>query len=343
MTFRQRVFKALFGWPRLKPPTDHEARLIAALREQLADLPPVEPGRTVAEAAWANRRNELRHLLRHHDPRAFLESEWWALFSVIPQPQARKELRSASQDRRYWRRALEEPAWGRAPRQPRYYPASGYSVHKASMLYQLVTLGGPRVEDLEFILEFGASYGCLCRVCHQLGFRGTYVLFDFPEMKALQRFYLTGCGLGPDETNLVFASSLPEVSSALAAAVGKRGLFLSIYGVTDASLPIRHFFEKAASPLEHWFWAFQEVFRDINNAAYCRELQQRQPDRVWHMTAYPWSRNCALMYGRSQGERALIRNAEGHCLSDGAPSPALGPPAQRQVHADAPQSNFLSA
>src|SRR5207244_11597755 len=51
------------------------------------------------------------------------------------------------------------------------------------------------VDDLACVLEFGGGYGSMCRLFHNLGFRGRYLIFDLPAFSALQRFFLRSIGM----------------------------------------------------------------------------------------------------------------------------------------------------
>jgi hypothetical protein len=40
------------------------------------------------------------------------------------------------------------------------------------------------------IVEFGGGYGCLCSIVRKLGFKGQYIIIDFPEFHLIQQYYL---------------------------------------------------------------------------------------------------------------------------------------------------------
>lgn len=46
------------------------------------------------------------------------------------------------------------------------------------------------IRNCDLIIEFGGGYGSMCRLIHNLGFKGNYVIYDFPEFSALQTFFL---------------------------------------------------------------------------------------------------------------------------------------------------------
>lgn len=64
------------------------------------------------------------------------------------------------------------------------------ALHQAYHLYCWEKSTGNKVEYLARIIEFGGGYGEMTHVCHKLGFRGEYLIFDFEECRTLQEYYL---------------------------------------------------------------------------------------------------------------------------------------------------------
>lgn len=64
-------------------------------------------------------------------------------------------------------------------------------IHQAYHLYQWQQATGRRIKDLSTIVEFGGGYGAMALLCHRLGFKGLYVIYDLPEFSLLQQWYLS--------------------------------------------------------------------------------------------------------------------------------------------------------
>lgn len=64
-------------------------------------------------------------------------------------------------------------------------------VHQAYHLYQWQQATGRKVSQLSTIVEFGGGYGAMALLCHHLGFKGRYVIYDLPEFSLLQEWYLS--------------------------------------------------------------------------------------------------------------------------------------------------------
>ncbi len=105
-----------------------------------------------------------------------------------------RHLRRRPDWRLRWRPALRESTAGR-PRPFHLYPkSSGNLIHQAYHLCRFEEVTGLSLPTLPYV-EFGGGYGSLCRLFHQMGFAGTYVIFDLPEVWALQRFFLKTLGI----------------------------------------------------------------------------------------------------------------------------------------------------
>lgn len=68
-------------------------------------------------------------------------------------------------------------------------------IHQAYHLWQWQQATGRKVSQLNTIIEFGGGYGAMCLLCHRLGFKGRYVIYDLPEFSLLQEWYLSQYGI----------------------------------------------------------------------------------------------------------------------------------------------------
>jgi len=72
------------------------------------------------------------------------------------------------------------------------------------------------------IIEFGAGFGCLCKMIFENGFGGTYYTFDFPELLQLQKHYLEGL-------NVKFTNNFHELPT-----IQDDSLFISVNALEEA-------------------------------------------------------------------------------------------------------------
>lgn len=137
---------------------------------------------------WTERQLGLRVNVRHEQVEQFLS--WPSIVGTmfVAQPEfIEPELAELL--------AADAPRW-QAVIGPEYsgYPNTNL-IHQAYHLFQWERATGLRVSDLGSIVEIGGGYGALALVCHRAGFRGTYRIYDLPELSILQSFYLSEMGV----------------------------------------------------------------------------------------------------------------------------------------------------
>ena len=174
------------------------------LQPALVELMRREAGELDASAAnatdmWDDLRRQLRELLREGDPAEFLH--WGPVQQTMVMRSHRRagaefaELRAQPEWARRWRSAIRETSLGGPRPFPRYPWSSGNVIFQACHLARFEQATGRSLASMRTIVEFGGGYGPLCQLVHRLGFSGTYVIFDLPEVAVLQRFYLRHVGI----------------------------------------------------------------------------------------------------------------------------------------------------
>lgn len=69
------------------------------------------------------------------------------------------------------------------------------SITHAYIMAHFETVARIDLNEMCYVFEFGAGVANMCRIIHNLGFKGHYEIFDFPEMRPLQKFFLTESGI----------------------------------------------------------------------------------------------------------------------------------------------------
>lgn len=77
---------------------------------------------------------------------------------------------------------------------------SGNLIHQAYHFWQWkraeeTRLDAASLRNMETIIEIGGGYGAMALICHRLGFRGRYIIYDLPEFSLLQQYYLSNVGV----------------------------------------------------------------------------------------------------------------------------------------------------
>ena len=259
----------------LAPANGAERRLIDELRAGCRTLrEEATEGRTPNEADWATAMNRLRHLALHADPRAFLR--WDVIIermAVRHSPVTSIEL-AALQARPDWesrfRRAIRECDAGHPFRYAGWPESSEPLIQTAYTLARLETLAGRPVTEWDTVVEFGGGFGSLCRLTHQLGFRGRYVIFDLPPFTLLQRYFLRSAGvLREDSDRIVLTSDVSELERHVAALPPAAwSMFVACWSLSETPLALRERILPLVERIGRFAVVYQERYGEVDNADY---------------------------------------------------------------------------
>lgn len=83
------------------------------------------------------------------------------------------------------------------------------SIGHAYTLAHFETITELHFDEMDYIFEFGAGTGNVCRIIHNLGFMGRYEICDFPEMQMLQRFFISESGV--NISNIHWVDSMDDI------------------------------------------------------------------------------------------------------------------------------------
>ena len=288
----------------LLPPTADEARLIRELRDELAGLDPL-PLAPIAglENIWLNFRRQLRRLFSERDPRAFLKWELTrrSLYNAGPLPDELRAVTALVDWTARWRPAVKESAIGRPDPCPAWPETSWNLIHHAFALSHFERTSGRRVDEFGLIIEFGGGYGSMARLVWQLGFRGHYVIYDLPEMGAVQRYYAKSLGLPastakrPHDGPLLSWATSPDD---LASLTGGRmaDLFLATWSLSETPIEFREaFLQRVRS--DHYFFGYEDGYRGVDNGQFFAEWRARQSGFQWVHWPSPSERNVSYLTG----------------------------------------------
>jgi len=252
-----------------------ERRLIDELRADARALPLAPTaGGTPNANDWATAMNRLRHLTLHADPRAFLR--WDVIVErmavrhspITPIELAALQARPDWESR--WRRAIRECDAGRPFRYVGWPESSEPLIQTAYALARLETLVGRPVTEWETVFEFGGGFGSLCRLLHQLGYRGRYVIFDLPPFTLLQRYYLRSAGIMQDgDDRVVLTSELADLERHVAALPADAwAMFVACWSLSETPLALRARIRPLVDRIGRYAIAYQERYGEVDNVDY---------------------------------------------------------------------------
>jgi hypothetical protein len=265
-----------------------EKTRIEQLRKDVEQLPPLDgpPPESSAAALWLGCRRRLREFLASEDPRSFIH------WDVIGQtmhvganasytPEELNQLQDSPQWLSRWESALAEDAAG-CPVRARSRPtSSGNLIHHAYHLLQAEPLLGRPIGQFRRIIEFGGGYGSFCRLAWRLGFRGRYVIYDFPEFSALQRYFLRAVGVPlaePENPN--GAHCISDVDD-LAAETADGDLFVALWSISETPLDFRRRILATVAGAGNFLIASQPRVGEADNVAFFDQWTAAQSRVQW--------------------------------------------------------------
>jgi hypothetical protein len=294
----------------LLPPTKDEARLIQELRDELARLEPLPPIPIPGlENVWLDFRRQFRRLFAKRDPRAFLKWELTrrSLYNAGPLPQELQVVTALPDWTSRWRPAVAESVIGRPDGCPALLETSWNLIHHAFALSHFERTARKQVDQFRLIIEFGGGYGSMARLVWQLGFRGHYVIYDLPEMSAVQRYYLKSIGLptstaktAHDGPMVSWAGSQDDLEQITDRRVAD--LFLATWSLSETPIGFREWFLPLVRA-NHCFFGYEDRYRGVDNERFFAEWREGQRVFQWSHWRSPSERNVSYLVGVSNDSR----------------------------------------
>lgn len=291
----RKISIAVYDKP-LPAPTAREMDFGNELRAAFRCLPEfttqnVQP----SEAAWLSYVERLRELVLTYDPREFLR--WDVMLRTMFVDFASytalelKYLKLHKEWNTRWRVAIEESQVGH-PFPCLIYPcSSGNLIHQAYHLAQFEDKTQTRVSDMNYVFEFGGGYGSMCRLLFNLGFQGTYVIFDLPPLSELQRYYLQSLGLtvhpmvgsGKSRRGVVLLSDLQQLSIELSSnhITEQDSMFIGTWSISETPLSVRSSILSFTHQFGSFLVTYQDKFEEANNSVFFSEWQDSNRGILW--------------------------------------------------------------
>ena len=202
-------------------------------------------------------------------------------------------LRSLPNWSNRWSEAIAEVAVGH-PIPFIFYPkSSGNLIHQAYHLAQFKQHTGVVAHRIDLVFEFGGGYGAMCRLFHNLGFRGRYVIFDLAPFSALQEYYLKATGLEvhpatsfAEKQSGVFCVSdskeLRRVFSPSGAWEDLETAFLATWSLSEAPIEARDPIIALISGFDSVLAAYQGEFGGVDNCQFFMDFRRNFTGMSWY-------------------------------------------------------------
>jgi len=291
----KRMIKTAYDRP-LPPPSSDEMRFLSEIKAVFRGFPEMDTTSVLpSEASWFRNMNRLRELVLKEDPREFLR--WDVVSRTMFVAYARyisTELRYLKRHKAWntrWRNAINESTVGH-PLPYVFYPASsGNLIHHTYSVAQFEDKTQCQIHNMDFVLEFGGGYGSMCRLFHNLGFRGKYVIFDLPSFSALQTYYLKTSGFQVlslaefknSKTGIVCISDNQDLRNIIDQQIhATKKMFLATWSISESPMTTRAMILNLVSDFHSFLIAYQDRFGEVDNLRYFGELKEAVDNVAWH-------------------------------------------------------------
>lgn len=112
---------------------------------------------------------------------------------------------------------------------------------------------------MDTIVELGAGIGEMADIVYKLGFKGKYIIYDFPEVGKIQKWYHDKSGL----TNMVHTSDIDDLVGA--------DLCIATWSLTEMPFDLRDQVIGKIVDTKNWLIAYSNQIFGMDNAKYIAE------------------------------------------------------------------------
>jgi len=183
-------------------------------------------------------------------------------------------------DWKKWGPLAREDAFGKPPPFPTLFRSSGNRIHHLYHIARFEEMSNQNINDYDIILEFGGGYGSMCRLIYNAGFKGTYIIYDFPEFNALQRTYLNETKRSTSVKRIFFSDNINDTLKQLKN--GSKVLFVGMWSISETDINFRNkFLSQIQTYVDTYFIAYQTNFSNINNEEFFSKLKLTNTDFSW--------------------------------------------------------------
>lgn len=116
------------------------------------------------------------------------------------------------------------------------------------------------LSKLDTIVELGGGIGDMADIIYKLGFKGKYVIYDFPEVGAIQKWYHDQLGY----TNIVHTSDVNDLFDA--------DLMIGTWSFTEMPIELRDEIMTKIGGTKNWLIAYSNEIFGIDNDKYIRDV-----------------------------------------------------------------------
>jgi len=267
--------------------------------------------------------NTLRQLILNDDPREFLR---WAPVKMMMFPtkvsfftNELRYLRHLPDWQTRWRKAIRESHTGHPLPFLLWPKSSGNLIRHAYHVARFEQETGWSVTQANVVLDFGGGYGSMCRLFHNLGFRGKYVIFDLPLFSYLQEYYLKSLGmeLAPAPTggpmHVTCTSDFDQLRTLFGSLnTGHRTMFIATESISEIPIKQRERILRLIMDFDAFLLSYSDIYREADNASYFREWAGQFEGRMrWYGSPIKQMPGFSYLFGTRTADHSVEANRPG--------------------------------
>jgi putative sugar O-methyltransferase len=217
----------------------------------------------LSDSTWDNYRKEFRRAILEDDISDFLN--WDVIKETMFYEPGKLQYEVVKNNKKLLKSIKESEVGNPKP----YWldsSTSGNAVNHAYSLSKL--LEKCHVSDFNNIVDLGGGYGSMCRLFRNYGFTKKYTIFDFPEMCALQRYYLNSVGGGENTVLTDDIKSLSDDNSIT--------LLIATWSLSEMSLEMRK--KLGDIKFDYCLIGFRSEFDGVDNMEYFEKFKKTYPN-----------------------------------------------------------------
>jgi len=183
-----------------------------------------------------------------------------------------------------WKDAIVESPVGEPEPYKSYPQSSGNLIAQAYHLSHFLLRTKCNLKSLKTIYEFGAGYGCMCRLIYNLGFSGKYVIKDLPALLELQRYYL---GATTNNRDIEFLSKETDFVKQISEEWDN--LFIAMWSLSEVAVEFRERILRAVcSGTKYIFLIYQTVYENFDNKMFFSDFVRTITNYHWDCFSVPF-------------------------------------------------------
>jgi hypothetical protein len=285
----------IFFSKKLNLPNEQEKNLINDLRKNTVDFS-YDFQQSEAESEWMKHAKRVSELIQIDDPRRFLKwnpvkdtmggSNYFFVTHEL------KYLKSNLNWRDRWKENLSEDKIGCQSPFFLYPKSSGNLIHHAYILANFENHSNKKIDDMDFVFDFGGGYGSICRLIHRLGFKGKYLVYDIPVFSQLQTFFLKSIGLPvysinefkKIESGICCISNYEDLEryfTEIKNLKPSKNLFVATWSISETSIRTRDSIIKFFDLFDTFIIGYQDRFGEVDNRKYFKKLITQINKLTW--------------------------------------------------------------